>query len=131
MAISNNNTFFGGHPVSVYQSFHNTIFKAVGVSLVLLVVDGKVIGHGFGIAGALVDNNDLVLGEPVDGSHPHNIHPGCFGPWFSSPGLQGRYFGNKLSFNFSPIFLSLTKIGLAPLFLAPTGAQAMLMSVCP
>ena len=38
------------------------------MSLVLLVVDGKVIGHGFGIAGALVDKNELVLGEPVDGS---------------------------------------------------------------
>ena len=44
------------------------ILKAVRVPLVLLVIDGEVLGHC--IASVLVDNGGLVLGEPVDSVGP-------------------------------------------------------------
>ena len=44
------------------------ILKAVRVPLVLLVIDGEVLGHC--IASVLVDNGGLVLGEPVDSVPP-------------------------------------------------------------
>ncbi len=46
------------------ESSCDRILKIVRVSLVLHVVDSKVLGHG--IASVLVDNGGLVLGKPVD-----------------------------------------------------------------
>ena len=46
------------------ESSCDRVLKVVRVSLVLLVIDGEVLGHC--IASVLVDNCGLVLGEPVD-----------------------------------------------------------------
>ncbi len=52
----------------LFKSCCYRILKAVSVPLILLMVDGEVLGHC--IAGVLVGNGRLVLREPVDSVGP-------------------------------------------------------------